>query len=137
MSHAASQIRAWFVGACTGVSGLPNASNGSPRQIAEDVLVCIVRTTIDTVQPADIYLTDEHEITIEVELIAGTFDAVDILSVLAEQAIANKTLFPASSFRLTTRDYVEHRDTDRAYVGLILTYITRYFTARNSVETIT
>ncbi len=33
MSHAATQIRDWFKAACTGVSGLPTCTEGTPRQI--------------------------------------------------------------------------------------------------------
>ena len=50
MSHAATQIRAWFKAACTGVSGLPTAAEGTPRQIASNTDYCFVRTSTDAVE---------------------------------------------------------------------------------------
>lgn len=136
MSHAAKQIRDWFVSACTSVTGLPNAVSGTPRQLAAGAEACIVRTTSDSVQPLDIGTKDEHELGIEVDLISDTFDGVDTLSVLAEEAIANKASFPSESWQLTGRSYAENRDTDRPYVSLILTYSVRYMVSRNDVETL-
>lgn len=136
MSHAAKQLRDWFIAACAGVSGLPAASSGTPRQIAPGADACIVRTTSDSVQSLDIGISDEHELGIEVELIAATFDDVDVLSVLAEEAIAAKASFPSESWQLTARTYTENRETDRPYVSLTLTYSARYLVARTDVETL-
>lgn len=136
MSHAAKQIRDWFVAACTSVGGLPNATSGTPKQIAPGAEACIVRTTSDSVQPLDIGTKDEHELGVEVELISSTFDGVDDLSALAEEAIANKASFPSESFQLTSRSYTENGDSDRPYVSLTLTYSARYLVARNDVETL-
>lgn len=138
MSHAATQIRDWFKAACTGVSGLPSATEGTPRQIASNTDACFVRTTTDAVEPitADLSEIDGHEMVVEVVLIASTFTEVDTLSVLAEEAIANKSPTIGDEIRFVQREYEENRDTDRDYVSLTLSYSVRYAVARDDVETL-
>lgn len=137
MSHAATQIRDWFKAACTGVSGLPTPTEGSPRQLASNTDSCFVRTTSDTVETIDVHTpaSDQHTLSIEVGLIANTFTEVDALSVLAEEAIASASSFPGKTFTFASREYEENTETDRAYVSLTLSYQATYFVARNDVET--
>lgn len=137
MSHAATQIRDWFKAACTGVSGLPPATEGTPRQIASNTDACFVRTTTETIDVASIHspASDERTLTVEVVLVANTFTEADTLSVLAEEAIANKAAFPGEFFAPVQREYEENREGDRDYVSLTLTYTARYYVARNDVET--
>lgn len=137
MSHAATQIRDWFKAACTGVSGLPTCTEGTPRQIASNTDACFVRTTSEALEVSSVHspASDERNITIEIVLIAGTYTEVDTLSVLAEEAIANKASFPGEFFAPVQREYEENRDGDRDYVSLTLTYVARYYVARNDVET--
>lgn len=138
MSHAATQIRAWFKAACTGVSGLPTAAEGTPRQIASNTDYCFVRTTTDAVEAmtADTSEIDGHEMTVEVVLVANTYTEVDGLSVLAEEAIANKSPTIGDEIRFVQREYEEDRNTDRDYVSLTLSYAVRFAVARNDVETL-
>ena len=107
MSHAATQIRDWFKAACTGVSGLPTCTEGTPRQIQSNTDACFVRTTSETLEPVSVHspAVDDRQLTVEVGLIAGTFTEADTLSVLAEEAIANKAAFPGKSFDLVGRQY--------------------------------
>lgn len=137
MSHAAKQIRDWVIGACTGVSSLPDATEGSPRQVASNTTACFVRTSNETIVSVDVHAptSDERVLDVEVGLIAGTYTAVDALSVLAEEAIANEASFPGANLRMVRREYEENRDTDRDYVSLILSYEAVYYCARNDVET--
>ena len=137
MSHAATQIRDWFKAACTGVSGLPTCTEGTPRQIASNTDACFVRTTTETIDVASIHspASDERTLTVEVVLVANTFAEADTLSVLAEEAIANKAAFPGKSFDLVGRQYEEDTETDRTYVSVTLAYVARYYVARNDVET--
>lgn len=137
MSHAATQIRDWFKAACTGVSGLPTCTEGTPRQIASNTDACFVRTAGEALEVSDIHSppADERTLTVEVVLVANTFTEVDGLSVLAEEAIANKASFPGEFFAPTQREYEENRESDRDYVSLTLTYVARYYVARNDVET--
>lgn len=138
MSHAATQIRDWFKAACTGVSGLPTATEGTPRQIASNTDACFVRTTTSAVERITEHEPpiDGHELTVEVVVLGNTFTEADGLSVLAEEAIANKAAFPGDSFEFVQREYEENTDTDRAYVSVTLTYVARYSVARNDVETL-
>lgn len=137
MSHAATQIRDWFKAACTGVSGLPTCTEGTPRQIQGNTDACFVRTTIETLEPVSVHspAVDDRQLIVEVGLIAGTFTEADTLSVLAEEAIANKAAFPGKSFDLVGRQYEEDTETDRTYVSVTLAYVARYYVARNDVET--
>lgn len=138
MSHAATQIRAWFKAACTGVSGLPTCTEGTPRQITSNTDACFVRTTTSAVERITEHEPpiDGHELTVEVVVLGNTFSEADGLSVLAEEAIANKATFPGDSFEFVQREYEENTDTDRAYVSVTLTYVARYSVARNDVETL-
>lgn len=138
MSHAATQIRDWFKAACTGVSGLPTATEGTPRQIASNTDACLVRTTTETIERGTVNEPpiDTRDLTVEVVLVAGTFAEVDTLSVLAEEAIANKAAFPGDDFGFVQREYDENREGDRDYVSLTLTYVARYAVLRNDVETL-
>lgn len=138
MSHAATQIRDWFKTACTGVSGLPTCTEGTPRQIQSNTDACFVRTTSGTVERITEHEPpiDGHELTVEVVVLGNTFSEADGLSLLAEEAIANKASFPGDSFEFVQREYEENTDTDRAYVSVTLTYVARYSVARNDVETL-
>lgn len=138
MSHAATQVRDWFKAACTGVSGLPTCTEGTPRQIASNTDACFVRTTSGAVERITEHEPpiDAHELTVEVVVLGNTFSEADGLSLLAEEAIANKASFPGDSFEFVQREYEENTDTDRAYVSVTLTYVARYSVARNDVETL-
>jgi hypothetical protein len=138
MSHAAKQIRDWFKGACTGVAGLPNATEGTPRQIPENTDACYVRTTTEEIlrQTSHTPALDQRTLTVLVTLIANTHTEVDALSVLAEEAIEAEPAYPGGTFEPLSREYEENNETDRAYVALTLTYAAVYSVARNDVETI-
>lgn len=137
MSHAAKQVRDWFKTACTGVVGLPSASEGTPRQIVAGTDYCFVRSTNESVDDADIHIGQERRLTIEVVLIGNTFTEADTMSVLAEEAIANAAAFPGKTLQLVQREYEENLETDRAYVSVTMSYVALYFVARNDVETFT
>lgn len=135
MSHAAKQIRDWFITACTGVSGLPTPTEGAPRQIASNTDSCFVRTTSEEVEPADVHASQERTLAVQVVVVGNTFTESDAMSLAAEEAIAAATGFPGTDWRLERRDYDENTETDRAYVSVVLSYVARYYVARNDVET--
>lgn len=138
MSHAATQIRAWFKAACTGVSGLPTCTEGTPRQIADNTDACFVRTTAEAVEPATFNVSpiDTRELTVQIVVVAGTYAEADALSLLAEEAIDAKSPTIGDSIGLVQREYEEGRDTDRDYVSVTLTYAVRYSVASGDVETL-
>lgn len=138
MSHASKQIRDWFIASCTGVVGLPNAREGSPRQLPANVDACFVRTTGESCERITISLNeliDERTLAVEVGLIANTHTEVDAYSVLAEEAIAASGTYPGKELRLTSRAYEENYETDRNYVGLTLAYEALYYVEDIDVET--
>jgi hypothetical protein len=135
MSHAAAQIRDWFKAACTGVPGLPTATEGTPRQIESNTDACFVRTTLDAVSESSLSEIDIHEITVEVTVVGNTFTEADGLCLLAEEAIAAKSPTIGDAIVFVQREYTENRDTDRDYVSVSLTYAVRYSVARGDVET--
>ena len=136
MSHAATQVRDWFKAACTGVSGLPTCTEGTPRQIESNTDACFVRTTLDTVSESSLSDIDIHDIAVEVTVVGNTFSEADSLSLLAEEAIAAKTPTIGDAIAFVQREYTENRDTDRDYVSVTLTYAVRYSVARGDVETL-
>jgi hypothetical protein len=136
MSHASKQIRDWFIAACTGVAGLPNAEESAPSQIGVEVDACYITTPNETLEQVGINSppVDLRVLTVNVGLLAGTYSEVDQLSLLAEHAIFNKAAYPGKDLIFVQREYEENTDTDRAYVSLVLTYSARYFVARNAVD---
>ena len=137
MSHAATQIRSWFITNLTGVSGLPTPTQGHPRQIASNVDACVVTSTTEIIQPHTIHdpRTDVRELAIQVICIAGSLAEVDVLSMAAEEAIEGATFITGADLIFQSRDYDENIDTDRDYVSVTLNYSARYFVARNNVDT--
>ena len=138
MSHAAKQIRDWFVSKLTGVSGLPAARSGRPAQIAAGTRACYVTHGAETVEPLTMHnpREDERQLPVLVVLVAESLDAADALSVLAEEAIANGTSYPATEPALESREYAEEVETDRVVVSITLTYTAPYSVASNDVETL-
>lgn len=139
MSHCSQQIRDWFVTTLTGVGGLPTAREGTPRQVASNTTACIVTTRTETIEQLTQNTTarDQRDLEVDVILIAGSLDAADALSVLAEHAIAGSITYPGADLVVTQREYDENIDTDRDYVSVTLSYLARYFTARNDVDSFT
>jgi hypothetical protein len=137
MSHASQQIRDWFVTKLTGVTGLPNAVEGMPRQIAIDAKACVVTSQSEeilreTLHPSPI---EQRRHLIAVVLLAASLDAVDAMSVAAEEAIHAATGYPGNSLDLLDRTYSEDTQTDRSVVSVTLQYEALYFVARGDVET--
>lgn len=137
MSHAAKQIRAWFVTSLTGVGGLPTARAGRPPQIAAGASACYVTHGAETITPMTIHdpRQDDRSLAVQVVLVAASLDAADALSVLAEEAIEAATGAPAE-VSLESREYDEEVETDRVVVSITLTYAATYIVAANDVETI-
>lgn len=137
MSHCAQQIRDWFVTALTGVSGLPAAREGIPRQVAAGTTACVVTSTGEAVARATIDdpAIDQRDLNVQVIVIAGSLDAADALCLKAEEALAAAASFPGKNFEPVQREYQENIDTDRDYVSVTVTYTATYFAARNDLET--
>lgn len=137
MSHAAKQIRDWFLAELTGVTGLPTPKAAPVRQFAigaNAVYVLCVSESLDRTTITGTVI-DDRNLTVQVVLVSDSFDAADALSVLAEENIADGVGFPGKMFDLIQRDYESNVETDRDYVSVSLTYQTNYFVYRNDVET--
>jgi hypothetical protein len=138
MSHAAKQIRDWFLTELTGVTGLPTPKAAPVRQFAggtNAVYVLCVAESLERVTMTGTAI-DDRNLTVQVVLVSDSFDAVDVLSVLAEENIASGTGFPGKTFDLVQRDYESNVETDRDYVSVSLTYAAIYAVYRNDVETL-
>ena len=138
MSHAAKQIRDWFITSLDAVAGLPTPTEGEPRQIPDDTDACFVRTTNESVELITLTLSQaatERALTVEVGLVAGTYTEVDALSVFAEEGLELAAGFPGKGFVLQSRSYDRNIETNRDYVGLTLTYEASYYVELADVET--
>lgn len=137
MSHCSTQILDWYVAALTGVAGLPAAVKGSPKQIASNTAACLVWPTTESIGNPSVGLTtlQQRLLQIDVTLIAASFAAADVLSVLAENKIAATASPLGERMDLTGREYIENRESDRDYVAITLSYSVSYLTAWTDAET--
>lgn len=138
MSHAATQIRDWFIASLDAVGGLPTPTEGEPRQIPDNTEAVFVRTTTETIVLTSMNLGElisERTLTVEVGIISSTYTAVDALSVLAEQGLAAAAAFPGKHLQATARTYDRNIETNRDYVGLTLAYEATYYVEDTDVET--
>lgn len=134
MSHAATQIRDQIVAALTGVSGLPTPVVGRPRQLAEATEKLIIEPISETITTDTIHAGpwQARELIINVIAVAATYDAVDAMSLLIEEAISAVECKP----QLTERTYERDAETYKDVVGVALAYTALYGVASNDVETL-
>lgn len=138
MSHAAKQIRDWFVATLGGLSGFPDVHAGAVAQTAAGAEICTVSHAVEAVARSTVHAPgiDQRDLDVVVTIVASSLNNVDAHSAAAEAAIATTVGSPAGKVELVSREYQESVDTDRVVVSLTLNYIATYDVARSDVETI-